>query len=43
MGGASFELCKEFESVIGIDFSQAFVDTATQMAADGAQVSANAS
>jgi len=37
VGGASFELCKEFESVIGIDFSQAFVDTATQMAADGAQ------
>jgi putative 4-mercaptohistidine N1-methyltranferase len=35
VGGASFELRRHFDSVLGIDFSQAFVDAANQMQADG--------
>lgn len=37
VGGASFELCRHFQQVVGIDFSQAFVDAATNLAAQGEQ------
>jgi len=37
VGGASFELCRDFKAVVGIDFSQAFVDAAAKMAAEGEQ------
>jgi len=35
VGGASFELCRHFKQVVGIDFSQAFADAASGMAAKG--------
>jgi len=35
VGGASFELCRSFDEVVGVDFSQAFVDAAAAMARDG--------
>lgn len=31
VGGATFELSKYFDSVVGIDFSHAFVDTANEL------------
>ena len=37
VGGASFELCREFDQVVGIDFSQAFVDAAEAMIPAGEQ------
>ena len=35
VGGTSFELSREFERVVGIDFSQAFVDAANNMKRKG--------
>jgi putative 4-mercaptohistidine N1-methyltranferase len=35
VGGASFHLAKYFESVVGIDYSQAFVDTANDIKKSG--------
>lgn len=35
VGGTSFELSREFRHVVGIDFSQAFVDAANSMRATG--------
>lgn len=35
VGGSSFELAKIFDEVVGIDFSQHFVDAANQMKLDG--------
>ena len=32
VGGASFELARSFDSVVGLDFSAAFVKVATQLA-----------
>lgn len=31
VGGASFELARSFDEVVGIDFSHAFVDAANKM------------
>lgn len=35
VGGLSFELAKTFPSVVGVDFSQHFVDAANHMKSDG--------
>jgi len=35
VGGSSFELCRHFDRVVGVDFSQAFVDAAAKMATQG--------
>ena len=35
VGGATFELRKHFDSVVGIDFSHAFIDAAQKMQAEG--------
>ena len=35
VGRSSFELAREFEEVVGIDFSQSFIDTCNQLKEDG--------
>ena len=35
VGRSTFELATDFDEVIGIDFSQAFIDKARDMARDG--------
>lgn len=35
VGGASFELAKEFDEVVGIDFSSAFIDAARELQSEG--------
>eukprot|EP01125_Pyxidicula_operculata_P015163 TRINITY_DN5122_c0_g1_i1.p1 TRINITY_DN5122_c0_g1~~TRINITY_DN5122_c0_g1_i1.p1 ORF type:complete len:235 (+),score=38.56 TRINITY_DN5122_c0_g1_i1:145-849(+) len=35
VGGASFELARECEKVVGVDFSQRFIDTANQIKENG--------
>ena len=37
VGGTSFSLAKEYDEVIGIDFSQAFIDAANEMKHDDAK------
>ena len=34
VGGSTFELAKEYENVVGIDFSQSFIDAANRMKRD---------